>query len=413
MSALPRALWKSSVAAGALAATSVAAQDTTTGVNVSAAAGVTSNPYLTEENSREAGVLDVEVRPWMRIETARTTFDLAAYANGRVFSNTYDFEDSEGASVAFRSKRSSRTSLYGSAALDSTSARSIFPRSGASPGVTDPVNPVDPGTLQTEAATFLPGDDITLLGLTGRTTSISTDLGVDHQLSARSYLGASAGYQHLSASGSAVIGYDSFTAGAAYSRQVSEQTRAGARLQARRTAYDAGGHSTILVVEGTLEQRLDAYWTLTAAAGVSTARTSAVGAFPASRSTGVGGMVALCNERPSRNFCASLERSQLPGAVGRTQRVDNAVLSYGERLSARERVEIGARYARSRTLSRGPFAQPSVKIASVEANYTRTLGERTEAYAFASVARSYSDLLTSGASVNAGVGIRLRLGRTK
>ena len=414
MRTLTRALSMASAAACAITGASLEARETTSGVNVNATAGVASNPYLTENNSSTTGVFDVDIRPWAHIEMARTTFDLAAYVNGRVFSSRYDFEDAEGGSVSFRSKRDARTSIYGSVDISSTSARSVFPRSGTSPGVADPVNPVDPQTLQTEAGPFIPGDDVTLLGLTGRSTSISTAVGVDHQLSGRSVMGANAGYQHLTANGSAAIGYDSFTASTTYAHQVSELTRVGGRLMGRRTIYDdEGGHSTILVAEGTLERRIDASWSLTAAAGVSSSRTSAAGVLPATRATSISGLIELCNDRPTRNFCARLERSQLPGALGRTRRVDNAVVTFGERLSARDRLDVGARYGRSRNASGDLLVEPSVTVASVEANYTRTLGQRTEAYAFASVARSYSPILSTSPSVNAGVGIRLRLGRTR
>ena len=413
MTSFTRALPIASMAMCVLSSTPLEAGETRSGVNVSAAAGVSSNPYLTETDPTTTGVLDISIGPWARIETARTTFDLAAYANGRVFASRYDFENAEGASVSFRSKRSARTSIYGSAKIDTTSARSWFSRSAAAPGVTDPVNPIDPDAPATEGGVFVPGDDVTLLGLAGRSTSLSSAVGLDHQLSGRSAVGVNAGYQHLGVSSTAVSGYDSFSAGAAYTNQVSEHTRAGARFEGRRTSYEAGGHSTIFVARATMERRIDASWTLAAEAGVSTARLSAAGGMPSTRATSLSGLVALCNERPARNFCVSLERSQLPGALGRTRRVDNAAVTFGERLSARERLDVGMRYGRSRSMSGDPANDPSVTIANVDTTYTRVLSERAEAYGFASVARSYSPSLATDVSVNAGVGIRLRVGRTR
>lgn len=413
MNSLLRSLSLASVAACALNAAGLAAGETRAGVHASTTAGATSNPYLTETDAGVAGVFDLDVRPWARIETARTTFDLQAYAHARAFSDRYDFEDSEGASVSFRSKRDARTSLYGSAHFDSTSARSVFPRTGSGSGVTDPVTPADPQALPTETTVLIPGDDITLLGLTGRTTSLATALGVDHQLDARSVVGASAGFQHLSASGGSTIGYDSLNATATYAAQVSEQTQIGARLSGRRTSYDAGGNSTILVGEGTVERRLDASWSLSASAGLTNARMSATAAFPSTTATGFSGRVQVCNERSARSLCASMERSQLPGALGRARRVDNAMMSFGERLSVRGRVDVAARYSRSRSLSGTSVFDPPLTVASVDANFTRTLSERMEGFAFASVARSYSPVLSTSPSVNAGAGIRLKLGQIR
>src|SRR3990167_6379409 len=93
-----KTIWKLCVAWGALTCAPLSAQSTQSGVSISGEGGVTSNPYLADDDSTLVGVLRVDVRPWLHVETERDTVDLSAYVAGRVFSSNYDFEDSEGAS---------------------------------------------------------------------------------------------------------------------------------------------------------------------------------------------------------------------------------------------------------------------------------------------------------------------------
>lgn len=408
-----KTIWKLCVAWGALTCAPLSAQSTQSGVSISGEGGVTSNPYLADDDSTLVGVLRVDVRPWLHVETERDTVDLSAYVAGRVFSSNYDFEDSEGASISWRSKRSPRTSLYGSASVNSSSARSVFQSSRAIPGVTAPVSSVDPGTLVTEILPSIPIDDVTLLGLTGRSTSLDAGLGIDHQVDERSFIGSNVGYQRLWAGGNAIVGYDSIVGGARYTRQLTPVTRIGTRLSARRTDYDAGGAGTTFLAEGTLEHSLAEYWTLNAAVGASTTKTSATPFYAATRSTGVSGLVELCHTRPVRNFCLTAERLQSPGAFGVTQIVQAASASFSERISSRSRVDVNARYAHSRPVTDDLVVLPSVRIASVEANLTRTIGDRLEGYAFGSLARSYGTDLSNTPSFSTGLGVRLRLGKNK
>ena len=393
---------------------SVSAQTSRTGLDVATEAGATSNPYLTDDDTRLIGVGKVEVRPWLRVENERDSVQLTAFFIGRAFSGNYDFEDSEGAALSVRSKRSERLTLYGAADVSSSSARSVFPWTRPVPGVTDPIDPVDPGMPLTQPTMASPSDDITLLGVGGRSTSLSISSGLTDQLDERSLIGFDVGYQRLTVEDSTLTDYDSANAVVTYLRRLSPQTSAGIRAGAGKAVYDGGGNATTFLVEGSIDHRIAERWHLTGSAGVSTTRNTRTAILPAGTATGLTGALEICNTIPRRDFCVTYDRSQSPGARGRTRTVDAIGLRLSQRVSVRDRIDVNARYSRSAPVGSAiEVIIPAVEIAGIDARFSRTIGERTEAYVFGTFARAYGTALSDEPSLSAGVGIRFKLGRNR
>lgn len=391
---------------------------TRTGVDISAEAEATSNPYLDEASGDWVGAGTVEVRPWLVSETATDRVQLEAFARGRAFTEGFDFEDSFGGSVQATHRASPRTNYYGQANLVSTSARSNFTRFNRGGFGNDPLLPPDPAApTPIDPANGLgpiilpPLDDITIVGLQGRSTTLAVSAGMGRQLDTRSSLNLNVDYNKLWVEGSQISGYDSATIGATYSRRLSARTTAGLSVNAGQTRYDATfPKTTTLGAFVNAEHQLDAFWTLSWSLGVSNSESPALGVIPEVSQTGIAGNVNLCRARDQSRLCLGVSRSQQPSALGQIRTSDAIDFSYSERVSARDRVDLYANYARSIAPSEIATPFDEVEIASVGATLTRTLNQRLDGYLFGRASRSYGGLLTDEPSLAFGGGLRVRLG---
>lgn len=395
------------------------AQAVRTGVDVSAEAEATSNPYLDQSSNDWVGAGTLEVRPWLVSETAKDRIELEAFARGRAFTSTFDFEDSFGGAVRASHRASPRTSYYGQANVVSTSARSNFTRFNRGGFDLDPLTPADPTSpvQPLDPATGLgpiivpPLDDITILGLQNRSTTLAIGAGMNQQIDTRSSLGITVDYNRLWVSDSQASGYESVTLGANYSRRLSARTSAGFAVNAGQSRYDAGfPKTTTLGAYVTAQHQLDAAWSLSGSVGVSSSHSPALGIIPEISEVGVAGNLSICRAQDTSRLCLGVSRSQQPSLLGQVRTSDAIDFSYSERLSARDRVDLYANYARSSAPSELSTPFDEVEIASVGATLTRALTPRLDGYLFGRASRSYGGYLTAEPSLSFGVGIRARLG---
>lgn len=419
------------------------AQAVRTGIDLSAEAEATSNPYLDEDGTDWVGAGTVEIRPWLVSETATDRVELEGFARGRAFTSTYDFEDSFGGSLRASRRASARTSYYGQANVLSTSARSTFSRFNR-PGFgfdLDPLTPTAPGTpVRPGDAGALPGapigtgtavpggtgapilapiDDITLVGLQGRTTTASVSAGINRQLDTVSSLNASVGYNRLWVSEEdAASGYESAVVNLGYQRALSARTSVGASLSAGQARYESDiPKTTTLGANATVQHRFDENWSLDASIGISNSRSDASGIYPEIDDTGIVGTLATCRTDAQSRLCLGFSRSQQPSSLGQVRTSDAIDLTYSERLSARDRVDIYINYGRSLaaedSVEDSEIFPVDIEIATVGGSYTRAFSERLEGYAFGRASRSYGGFLSDEPSLSVGVGVRYRIGERR
>lgn len=396
------------------------AQTVRTGVDISAEAEATKNPYLDRASNDWVGAGSLEVRPWLVSETATDRIDLEAFARGRAFTSTFDFEDSFGGSLRASHRASPRTSYYGQANVVSTSARSNFTRFNR--GGFGPALPADPAAPATPAQPGNPGvglgpvvvpplDDITIVGLQGRSTTLSIGAGMNRQLDTRSSLSANVDYNRLWVSENQISGYESANVGLSYSRRLSERTTGGFSVSAGQTRYDAAfPKTTTLGAYVNAQHQFSPTWSLNWTLGVSSSHSPASSRVPEVSQVGLAGSVGLCRSDERSNLCLSASRSQQPSTLGQVRTSDAIDLSYSERLSARDRVDLYANYARSSAPSEISTPFDEIEIASVGATLTRTLSPRLNGYLFGRASRSYGGVLTAEPEIALGVGLRVRLG---
>lgn len=395
--------------------TALAAQSVQTGVDLSASAEATNNPYLMDEDSGWVGAGSVEARPWLRSETERDSITLAGLARLRAFSSRYDMESVFGGSVNAQSRLNERTSAYGSASLYSTNRRTPFGELTARPGLTDPIVPPTPDVPIAQPIVVLPDEDITLLGLTGRSTTASANAGISRQVDERSQAGINVGYSMLDVSENGPgIGYQSANLGLNYSRTFTERTQGGFSAGVSRTIYEEGRPSATSVnAFANVNHQISQYWSLSASAGVSASRSEGNALFPGYNVLSPVGSVSLCNRPVDTNFCLSYSRSQQPSTLGDVRTSDAFTMGFSRKLSDRQRIDLSGSYSRNKSQDNAAAQFPNVEVASLRSTFTQTLSDRTEGYLFASASRSRGSFLTRDPSLSFGLGVRLRLGERR
>lgn len=392
-----------------------------TGIDLSTEVEATSNPYFDQNSNDWVGAGTVEVRPWLVSETATNRVELEAFARGRAFTSTFGFEDSFGGSLRANHRASARTSYYGQASVVSASARSNLTRFnrggfGLDPLLpidpTGPVQPVDPGTGLVPGPIVLPPlDDLTIIGLQGRSTTLSIGAGMSRQVDARSSISANVDYNRLWVEDSQISGYENASVGVSYSRRLNAQTTVGLSATAGQSRYDAGfPKTTTLGAYVNAQHRFNAAWSLSAAVGVSSSHSDAQGLLPEIDQVGIAGNVDLCRAKDVSRMCLGVSRSQQPSTLGQVRTSDAVNFSYSERLSARDRVDLYANYARSIAPSGITTPFDNVEIASLGATLTRALNQRLDGYLFGRASRNYGSFLSDEPSLSFGGGIRVRLG---
>lgn len=394
------------------------AQSVRTGVDVSAEAEATTNPYLDQTDNDWVGAGSVEVRPWLVASTEKSQVELGAFARGRAFTTGFDFEDTFGGSVRASHRASPRTSYFGSANLVSTSARSNFSRFNRGGFGTDPLAPVDPAApTPVDPGTGLPPpilpplDDITIVGLQGRTTTLGISSGLNQQLDPRSSLGVTVDYNQLWVDGSQFSGYQSASIAANYSRTVSARTSIGLAVNAGQTRYDNEfPKTTTLGAFVNAQHQLSRGWSLGWSLGVSHSQSPARGIIPEVSQTAIAGNANLCRAQAAQRLCLGVSRSQQPSTLGQVRTSDSVDFTFSDRLSARDRLDLYANYARSSAPNEIATSFDEIEIASVGATLTRALNPRLDGYVFGRASRSYGGFLTDEPSISFGVGIRARFG---
>lgn len=394
-----------------------------TGIDVSAEAEATRNPYLDQDSNDWVGAGSVEVRPWLLSETERDRIELEAFARGRAFTSGFDFEDSFGGSLRASHRASPRTNYYGRLNVASTSARSNFTRFDRGGFAFDPLAPVDPATPVQPVdpgpgSSLIPGpfvipplDDLTIIGLQGRSTTLGIGAGMNRQLDTRSSISVNLDYNRLWVSGNQISGYENTALGVSYSRRLNARTSVGFSATAGQSRYDSGfPKTTTLGAYVNAQHQLDAAWSLSGSLGVSSSQSPAQGALPEVSEVGVAGNLNVCRAKDRSRLCLGVSRSQQPSTLGQVRTSDAIDFSYSERLSARDRVDLYANYARSIAPSEitTPFDQ--IEIASVGATLTRVLNPRLDGYLFGRASRNYGGYLSDEPSLSFGIGIRASLG---
>ena len=343
-------------------ATPAFAQTTETRMNadVSSSIGYSNNPFSTTGSDTGAGFVQVDIRPQLRILREHSALTINADANVQQYFNRYTRSDNYSGGVDYNFvpaeyvrahlNASVQSSLIGST-NDLANRFATVPQPGTVPSTDIGPAPVDPINM-------LPvntGTDIGLFGLGARRRTINGGGDVTATLSARDVVTGSAFVINSKFSNSGSTGviasalgdYTGYGGTVGYSRQITGYVQGG--LQGSVAKYDyemVGGDTNVYSIQATTTARINEYWTLNGALGVSFINREVGGSTAA-----LSGSLAMCRRGIRVNYCINANRAVLPtGAIG-TQVSTSVGGSYAYRITERSNINTSADYSKNSTPS--------------------------------------------------------------
>jgi hypothetical protein len=388
----------------------LSAQNTRTGIDVSVSAEMASNPTLSDNDGGITPAGRIEVRPFLETTGEASTFRLEAFASAREFASNFDREDRYGAVARYATRVSQRVELFANAGFRSTSGNLASFVNQPGTLVTDPTI-TDPTIIALPIDQAL-GNDITLIGVDGRTNAWTADVGAEVRLTDRLSLGVDAGFQDVSLSEFADQDFQSINTEAALTYQLSDRTNIGVFGGYRTTDYDNEniGDAKTYIGSLSVSHRFSDNWSIELSGGLANAEIEETPISPARDFTTFTGRSGLCYRSSARNACLSYRRSPLPTSFGGIRNSDSIGLQFSEQVSETDSVRVGATYTNTASSLGGLQTIPAVELAGVNAAYDRRFTDRLTGFVFASASRLYRSDVQADPSISIGLGLRFRIG---
>lgn len=389
-------------------ATAAGAQETQSGVLVSAGTSVESNPYNEVDADGVGVAATAEIRPFLRIRDATSQINLTGSAQFRQFFNDYGLEHSYGLGADLSTRQSERVTIRASAGFNSSDGGySNFGRPGLSPGdATIPISELPPQYIDPQYV------DVSLLGSRSRINSLNFGAGVDTVINAYSSVSADM-YGQISRFKSAGLG-DFNTVGGrlAYSHKLSELTSVGLIGSVSYSDYlrSRVGDAWVYTLMASVDRRLGANWTASASGGVAFTRSERGLGLPDSTFTSLTAQVRLCRQGEFSQFCLSGGRSPQPTALGGVRVSNQLAASYSHRLSETERISLDGSYSRTGRSRNLLNVEPAISFYSAGVRYDKTLSQRLTGFASASFSKIDDQFSSRRANLGANLGVQYRFG---
>ncbi len=390
-----------------VAPNAASAQNLDAGVDVLLSGEAVSNPYFLPGDSDLTAAVTVEARPWLRQQSAVTTFDLSAFARARKFADGEETEDDYGALATVSHRASARATLTARANVSSTASRvsAAFPGLDANPDspVPEPSPPLDPGLVV----------DPTVLGARGRATRANVGFGTQYAIDERRSIQIDLDLDDFHFQQANAQDYRTHEVATTLTQVVDATTNVGAALSFRQTDYETPTvpDARIVVAVGSLTHRLDERWTLEASAGASVTRAEAAGPFARREATSITTAVSLCRRERRGGLCVDYRREPEPTGLGEVRNSERASLDYNMEWAERNSLSIGASYSRSGSTFNSNTQDSDLEYVTVRATLERAFSKRVSGFVSASTNRTYGSGLDIEPNFNIGAGLRIRLGR--
>lgn len=406
--------------------------ETRLSADVSSTLGYSNNPFSITGSNTGAAFVSVDIRPQLRLLRERSSLTLTADANVQQYVNKYNRSDnySGGAVYAFTPSEhisgslsaSIQSSLIGSTNAPSNQFAVVSP--------IDPTAPITTGTgtgtgaIVTNPIDISPinnGTDIGLFGTGARRRTISGGGSISATLSARDVVNASAfiiNSNYSNGANTSNIGgllsnldnYTGYGGTVGYSRQFTANIQAGLQGSASKYNYDAAnGDTSVYSIQATTTARINAYWTLNGALGVSFIERQVGKSDPA-----LSGSVALCRRGVRSAYCLNANRSVQPTGILGTQVSTSIGGNYTYRLTERSNIGASVDYSTNTTPPglNGPINTLGIgtEYGRAMINYDRQLRQRLRFIASANYRQIFGGNLNRPGDFGGQVGLALRLG---
>lgn len=401
------------VAAPALAQSQV-------GADLSARAGISTNPFLSPGSTPTAATETIGIRPSWTMERPLTSLRVDGNAEITFYDKNYGTNENLNVQGSGTHRLSEYMTL--NAALSYTnSIVGTFnglgvPFGTSLPGTVIPTPITGGGTALPVVLPDLPNviTDPSLGGIGRRRQVYMASGGLSTALSLRDQLTVNMTATANRSKDANVEDFNYMTPTIAYSRALGEKLNVGASFSVGFTDYlgTSFGDATIYQPSLTVRRTISDRWSLSAALG---AAIVSMKEFGSSRtSVSFNGSADLCRRDERLSTCLSASRQTLPSSFQgvRTQTSASGSLAY--RLSARDDISVSAGYSRaSDPIQRLPgiTRDGSVDFATASASYSRRFAPSLWGNVALGYAKTFDNATRIGANMTALAGVTYRLGR--
>lgn len=412
-----------------VASTAVAAPVITPALDLNAAIGYATNPFLIDGSNTDSGYGEITIAPRLDISEALGTGRIGVYYRRQQYFRRYSENEDYGANASANMRLSQVLSIRGALSYDSSiiggadtlsiPGTGIVPGGGLPGGGTgvDPGTPIGGGIGGGGIISNPIGGDVGLLGLRQRRNSLTGTVGATMTPSARDTWTLDLNAARIRYPNDRFgLDYKSYGGVAGYSRAIDETLSLGAQVAVTQVDYasDAFAPDTlILQPELTITKRFAGDWTLTGAAGVSITEND----LPSGKesSTALSGSLRACHTGPRADFCAAIARAAAATGFGGVQQTTSGSLSYAYRLDEQTTVRADGSY--SRVANAVVFSEDDTVLTgdgqdfvSVGLNVDRRISPRLSLTGGVSYRDSFTDGFNPAADFGARVGVQYALG---
>ena len=380
-----------------------AAQDRL-GVDVSASAGVSTNPFLRAGSTPTTGTGTIDVRPSYTLQRPLTTVRLEADAQFTKYTGDYDHNENYTLQGSASHKLSERTSITGAVSYLNSLVGSFV----------DSRVPVGVPVIDTGLPVYV--NDPALGGIGQRRQSYQASAGLSSLLSSRDQVNVQLSASVNRFGGLLFSDYNYYSPTVGYSRALGPGFNVGASFTLGRTDYRGTGigDATVYQPSLTVSRSLNERWTLDAAAGAAIATVREPTGIDRS-STAFNGTLNVCRRDSRWNACLSASRQTLPSAFQGVRTQTSASAFAGYRATAKDDVSLVASYSHAgnpvQQLVIGGPRVGSDDYVTLTGNLSHRFRPRLSGFVSGGYNKSFgNDLFRRNANFTAQLGVNYRFG---
>jgi hypothetical protein len=366
------------------------------GVDVNGRVEYATNPFLDDRSNAGAARGVVTVAPYIEVNDPRSQWRLGATVSRSEYSRIYNGTTDYALALKYNNQLTSRLSLRGAAAFDSSATGNYRPEAISVTGIP----PILPNPT-----------DITLVGLQDRRNQFRGAIGVAYRPDARDswsldYTGVVVGLPDTPLIAGVRQGeYSSISQNFGYNRTINAKLSVGASVGVNRVDYRRAvlGDSVIISPNINASMRLSSRWNASGGVGVSILRQTTF--FGRNTSRSLAANLSLCRLDTRDDFCFSGSRDVSPSSLGAARKTTSVGATYSYRVTSRDEVAFNANFIQSDEAFLGPVSK--VNFYGGGMTYKRNVNNRLALTVDAGFSQSEFARTRSDARVGVGISYHL------
>jgi len=359
--------------AAVAAVTSPAAHaETVAGADASVGVLAASNPFLVAGPDTESGAISLTLRPFVSVTEAATTVTFDGTLNLEQYFDHYGMDESGQVNASIEHRANERTTYSADVGFMSSESAARHFYGGAD------LSGLDPGEFPNT-----PVIDPTLANVSGRTSQLYVNFGLEKLVSTNGTLNLSAGLGATKVESGNGQDYRNFRSGISYARKLDERSSLVGTLNVGYADYfnrDAGDGLFVTTLAGVDHQFTESmYGSLQLGFSYAAVDTLLTGR---EHETNWAATVDLCDMLARGTLCVTGSRSAQPTSLGGVTMVSALGVSYARAIGTAGNVSLGASYSKTGLSDSSPIllGQRESEIAFISGTYSREIADRLSAF---------------------------------